>query len=100
VANRKTRISGPGAADFLTATGGLDRPETEASKGTSVTNDDGPLTDARALEPELDPPDPALERERTLNADVDADIDGGIEAGIDAGKGAATPPDRGGRRSG
>jgi hypothetical protein len=32
---KKLKISGPGAADFLTAPGGIDFPETEPTKGTA-----------------------------------------------------------------
>jgi hypothetical protein len=60
---KKSRISGPGAADFLTAQGGLDRPETDPSKGMTQTRDEGMLDDAGTLEPDLDAPDPAVTRE-------------------------------------
>jgi len=74
---KKLKISGPGAADFLTAPGGIDFPETEPTKGTAqATRGEGLLDDAAALEPALEPPDPATEREREI-----------------------TPPDRGGRRN-
>jgi hypothetical protein len=75
---KKMKISGPGAADFLTAPGGIDFPETDASKGSGqATRGDGLTDDAQALEPDLDAPDPALEREREV-----------------------TPPAPGGRRNG
>jgi hypothetical protein len=61
--SKKFRISGPGAADFLTAEGGVDLPETDASKGMSQTRDDALVNDA-TLEPDLDAPDPAVTRER------------------------------------
>jgi hypothetical protein len=32
---KKLKISGPGAADFLTAPGGIDFPETDPSKGSA-----------------------------------------------------------------
>jgi len=74
---RKLKISGPGAADFLTAPGGLDLPETDSSKGSAqATRGDSLLDDTQRLEPDLEPPDPALEREREI-----------------------IPPGRGGRRS-
>jgi hypothetical protein len=47
-------ISGPGAADFLTAGGGLDRPES-GSKGMAQTRDEGPLSDPRRLAPRPGP---------------------------------------------
>jgi hypothetical protein len=73
---KKFRISGPGAADFLTAQGGVDFPETDPSKGMAQTRDEGVINDATVLEPDLDPPDPSVEREREI-----------------------IPPDRGGQRS-
>ena len=74
---KKLKISGPGAADFLTAPGGIDFPETDPSKGSAqATRGDSLLDDPEALEPDLEPPDPALEREREI-----------------------IPPGRGGRRS-
>ena len=48
-------ISGPGAADFLTAPGGLDRPETSRDKGAEQTDDETLTSDARRLVPNLDP---------------------------------------------
>jgi hypothetical protein len=73
---KKLKIRGPGAADFLTAPGGIDFPETDSSKGTTATRGEGLVDDAGALEPDLEAPDPALEREREV-----------------------IPPDRGGRRN-
>lgn len=64
---KKLKISGPGAADFLTAPGGIDFPETEPSKGTAqATRGEGLVDDTDALEPDLEPPDPATEREREI----------------------------------
>jgi hypothetical protein len=75
---KKMKISGPGAADFLTAPGGIDFPETEPTKGTAqATRGEGLADDPNALEPDLEAPDPATEREREV-----------------------IPPDRGGRRNG
>jgi len=56
---KKRTISGPGAADFLTAQGGIDFPETEPSKGTGITRDEGIANDTAQLEPKLDPEDEA-----------------------------------------
>jgi hypothetical protein len=65
--SKKLRISGPGAADFLTAPGGIDFPGTEPSKGAAqATRGEGPIDEAGALEPDLEPPDPAKEREREV----------------------------------
>jgi hypothetical protein len=46
-------ISGPGASDFLTASGGIDFPESNTSKGMGQTRDEGPLADARRLTPRV-----------------------------------------------
>jgi len=51
--NRKRRISGPGAADFLAAPGGEDIPGVSPSKGDTEVKSDTPLTDPRNLEPDL-----------------------------------------------
>jgi hypothetical protein len=62
---KKRRISGPGAADFLTAPGGVDFPETESSKGAAqATRDEGVINDATTLQPDLEAPDPTVTRER------------------------------------
>ena len=53
MANQKRRISGPGAADFLTAQGGEDIPGVSPSKGETEVEREAPLTDARNLEPDL-----------------------------------------------
>jgi hypothetical protein len=74
---KKLKISGPGASDFLTAPGGIDFPETDSTNGSAqATRGEGLVDDAEALEPDLEPPDPAIQREREL-----------------------IPPDRGGRRN-
>ena len=66
---QKRVISGPGAADFLTAPGGEDRPETSADKGSSVAHrGESPLTDARNLQPAIDDED-IPRNERSLPAD-------------------------------
>ena len=82
---KKSTISGPGAADFLTAQGGLDRPETDPSKGMGQTRDEGRVDAPAELEPQLEAPDPALAREQTISAES-------REKGT-------IPPDRGGLRS-
>ena len=53
MANKKRRISGPGAADFLAAPGGEDLPGVSPSKGETEVASDAPLTDPRNLEPDL-----------------------------------------------
>lgn len=55
-------ISGPGAADFLAASGGLDRPENDPSKGTAALRGEG-LVDRERLVPHLDEPDSSSERQ-------------------------------------
>ena len=47
--DKKFRISGPGAADFLTSEGGVDFPETDPSKGMTQTREDGVLNNAAEL---------------------------------------------------
>jgi hypothetical protein len=62
---KKFEISGPGAADFLTSQGGLDRPETDSSKGMTQTRDEGTVVnEVDTLVPNLDAPDPTVTRER------------------------------------
>ncbi len=53
MANRKLRISGPGAADFIVAPGGEDIPGVSPSKGETELAEESPLTDAHNLEPNL-----------------------------------------------
>ena len=55
---KKFKISGPGAADFLTAPGGLDLPENDPSKGMTQTREESIVSDAEQLEPDLEAPDP------------------------------------------
>jgi hypothetical protein len=57
VAEHKHPISGPGAADFLSAPGGEDRPETSADKGDPTVKGGSHFTDPRNLEPRLAPED-------------------------------------------
>jgi hypothetical protein len=64
---KKRTIKGPGAADFLAAPGGIDFPETDPSKGTAQLRERGLVDDPADLEPQLDPPDEVLERERTID---------------------------------
>lgn len=59
--HKRREISGPGAADFLAAPGGVDMPESDPSKGTrGARGDEGALVggDSEGLAPQLD------ERER------------------------------------
>jgi hypothetical protein len=61
---KKFEISGPGAADFLTAQGGIDLPETDPAKGMSQTREEGVIDAETTLQPNLEAPDPAVARER------------------------------------
>jgi hypothetical protein len=51
VRNTRTVISGPGAADFIAAPGGLDTPES-GTKGIASTRDE-PLINADDLVPDI-----------------------------------------------
>jgi hypothetical protein len=54
-ASRKDlEISGPGAADFLTAPGGADFPGSGQNEGMAQTRDES-LIDSKRLTPDLDP---------------------------------------------
>jgi hypothetical protein len=48
-ASARRPISGPGASDFLAASGGLDLPGVDPSKGTSALRDETPFTDPARL---------------------------------------------------
>jgi hypothetical protein len=63
----RREITGPGASDFLAASGGLDMPETDPAKGARAAGEDGALTDERRLTPNLDEPSPTTEREIVSN---------------------------------
>lgn len=52
--DRKRKISGPGAADFITAQGGIDFPETGVSKGTGQLRDEDSLVQEDRVTPDLD----------------------------------------------
>ena len=58
----RREISGPGAADFIAAPGGLDLPENDRSKGTGATRDEG-IVAQTPLRANLDEPRPTTERE-------------------------------------
>jgi hypothetical protein len=73
-------ISGPGAADFIAAGGGLDLPGVDASKGTSALNDGSPLTDPARLTPRIGPDHEPIPGERdvtTLTGSQTGTIGGG-----------------------
>ena len=69
MANRKSTISGPGAADFLAAAGGEDRPGSSASKGMAQTRGESSITDPRGLVPRLGPDTEAEPGERSTGTD-------------------------------
>lgn len=56
----KRTISGPGAADFLTAPGGLDTPES-GGKGMSQLRDEALTDDPRRFTPQTAPADDVAE---------------------------------------
>jgi hypothetical protein len=69
VADHKHKISGPGAADFLAAEGGIDRPEVTPTKGTGILREETHFNDPRNLEPAVASEDEIPARERTIVAD-------------------------------
>jgi hypothetical protein len=78
-------ITGEGAADFLTAPGGLDVPEASASKGMAQTRGEGPLSDAKRLVPRLGPDTEAHPGERAPDEKMSGSATGTIGGGgIDA----------------
>jgi hypothetical protein len=62
-------ITGPGAADFQTASGGLDQPGSATTKGMAQTRGESPLDDAKRLAPRLGPDDESMPGERHPNED-------------------------------
>jgi PadR family transcriptional regulator PadR len=81
-ATRHTRlaISGPGAADFLTAGGGMDRPES-GTKGMAQTRDEGPLADRGRLAPRPGPDTEESPGERRPDEQVTGSQTGTIGGG-------------------
>jgi hypothetical protein len=63
--DKKRTIMGPGAADFIAATGGEDIPGVSPNKGETELRDETPLTDAKNLEPSLEPGVDPPNKERT-----------------------------------
>lgn len=57
-------VTGPGAADLLTAAGGMDRPESGPGKGMGQTRGEGVTSDAKRLTPRLGPDTEAYPGER------------------------------------
>ena len=74
-------ITGEGAADFLTASGGLDRPETGTSKGMAQTRDEGLLSDTKRLSPRLGPDTEAHPGERRPDESMPGTATGTIGGG-------------------
>jgi len=80
-AHDRLAISGPGAADFLTASSGLDTPETGIGKGTGQTRGDGPLADPKRLTPRLGPDTEAEPGERRPDEQMTGSQTGTIGGG-------------------
>lgn len=74
-------ITGPGAADFLTASGGLDTPESGGAKGMGQIRDEGLLGDARRLTPRLGPDDESTPGERKPDEQMTGSQTGTIGGG-------------------
>jgi hypothetical protein len=74
-------ISGEGAADFLTASGGLDLPGISTTKGMGQTRDEGILGDAKRLTPRLGPDDESHPGERAPDEDRPGSATGTIGGG-------------------
>lgn len=66
-ASAQRTISGPGAADFLAASGGLDIPGSDSGKGTGALRGESPLTDPANLTPRLGPDHEPIPGERDPN---------------------------------
>jgi len=63
----KRTISGPGAADFIGAQGGIDFPEDAADKGTGQLRDDQAIaSDDSRLTPDLEVEENSSEDKPTL----------------------------------
>jgi len=73
-------VSGPGAADFFTAPGGIDRPES-GGKGMSQTREEGPLSDAKKLVPRPGPDTEAYPGERRPDEELTGSQTGTIGGG-------------------
>jgi hypothetical protein len=80
-AHARVAISGPGAADFLTASGGFDVPESGVGKGMGQTRDDAPLTDPKRLTPRLGPDTEAEPGERRPDEQMTGSQTGTIGGG-------------------
>ena len=78
---QKRAISGPGAADFLTAGGGEDIPGVSPNAGMSGTRDDSEITDPRNLVPRLGPDTEAHPSERTPDEERPGSATGTIGGG-------------------
>src|SRR5262245_44090627 len=73
-------ISGEGAADFLTASGGFDIPES-GTKGMAQTRGEGPLSDAKRLAPRLGPDTEAFPQQRRPDEQMTGSQTGTIGGG-------------------
>jgi hypothetical protein len=77
----KRTISGPGAADFLTAQGGEDHPGVSPTKGEGPLREATLLDDARNLAPRLGPDHEAAPGEREPHEDIPGSQSGTIGGG-------------------
>jgi hypothetical protein len=77
----KRAISGPGAADFIAAAGGEDRPGISANKGMSQVSGDSELTNPRNLIPRPGPDTEAHPGERRPDEDRSGSATGTIGGG-------------------
>jgi hypothetical protein len=81
MADRKRTISGPGASDFLAATGGEDIPGVSPNKGMSETRGKSEITNPRNLIPRLGPDTEAHPGERAPDEDKPGSATGTIGGG-------------------
>ena len=81
VSDRKRTISGPGAADFLAATGGEDIPGVSPNKGTTEMREDSEITNPKNLVPRLGPDTEARPGERAPDEERPGSATGTIGGG-------------------
>ena len=77
----KHTITGPGAADFLTAPGGEDLPGFSPNKGTTETREESHFTDPKNLVPRLGPDTEAYPGERKPDEEMPGSATGTIGGG-------------------
>lgn len=74
-------ISGPGAADFLTATSGEDLPGFSPNKGMTETRGESAITNPKNLMPRLGPDTEAYPGERNPDEDLPGSTTGTVGGG-------------------